>query len=104
VIGTLGERTRAASGGCPHADACVTMRRFPWPRKLAQSRSVVDPGTQGGVPVISSTRVPYDAVASLMREDVPPEKISDYYPSVSVETARGALDFAMDVDSYGRAS
>jgi hypothetical protein len=39
-----------------------------------------------------------------MREDVPPEKISDYYPSVSVETARGALDFAMDVDSYGRAS
>ncbi len=64
----------------------------------------VDPGTQGGVPVISGTRVPYDAVASLMREDVPPEKISDYYPSVSVEAAHDALDFAMYVDSYGRAS
>jgi uncharacterized protein (DUF433 family) len=60
----------------------------------------VDPETQGGIPVITGTRVPYDAVASLMRDDVPPEKIPDYYPAVSAEAARDALDFALYVDSY----
>jgi uncharacterized protein (DUF433 family) len=64
----------------------------------------VDPDTQGGIPVITGTRVPYDAVASLMREDVPPESVSDYYPTVSAQAARDALDFAMYVDSYGRAA
>ena len=54
--------------------------------------------------MIAGTRVPYDAVASLMREDVPAEKISDYYPAVSAEAARDALDFALYVDSYGPAS
>jgi uncharacterized protein (DUF433 family)/DNA-binding transcriptional MerR regulator len=61
----------------------------------------VDPDTQAGYPVIAGTRVPYDAVASLMREDVPAEKISDYYPTVSAEAARDALDFARYVDNYG---
>lgn len=60
----------------------------------------VDPEMQGGTPVISGTRVPYDAVASLMRDDVPAEKISEYYPSVSADAARDAFDFAMYVDSY----
>jgi uncharacterized protein (DUF433 family)/DNA-binding transcriptional MerR regulator len=64
----------------------------------------VDPETQAGFPVIAGTRVPYDAVASLMREDVPAEKISDYYPAVSAEAALDALDFALYVDSYGPAS
>lgn len=64
----------------------------------------VDPETQGGIPVITGTRVPYDAVASLMRDDVPPEKIPDYYPSVTAEAARDALDFALYVDSYGHSS
>lgn len=62
----------------------------------------VDPDTQGGIPVITGTRVPYDAVASLMREDVPAEKVSDYYPTVTASAARDALDFAMYVDSYDR--
>jgi uncharacterized protein (DUF433 family)/DNA-binding transcriptional MerR regulator len=64
----------------------------------------VDPDTQGGIPVISGTRVPYDAVAGLMRESVTAEQVSDYYPSVSTEAARDALDFAMYVDSYGPAA
>jgi uncharacterized protein (DUF433 family) len=64
----------------------------------------VDPETQGGFPVIAGTRAPYDTGASLMREDVAAEKISDYYPAVSAEAARDALDFALYVDSYGRAS
>jgi uncharacterized protein (DUF433 family) len=59
----------------------------------------IDPETQGGLPVITGTRVPYDAVATLMR-DVPAERISDYYPGVSAKAASDALDFAHYVDSY----
>lgn len=60
----------------------------------------VDPETQGGTPVIAGTRVPYDTVAALMREGVPAERISDYYPAVTPEAAKDALDFARYVDSY----
>lgn len=62
----------------------------------------VNPETQGGIPVIAGTRVPYDAVASLMRDDVPADKIANYYPAVSAEAAGDALDFARYVDSYER--
>jgi uncharacterized protein (DUF433 family)/DNA-binding transcriptional MerR regulator len=61
----------------------------------------VDPETQGGVPVIAGTRVPYDAVAGLLRDDVPAERIAEYFPAVSPEAARDALSFAAYVDSYG---
>lgn len=60
----------------------------------------VDPETQGGTPVIAGTRVPYDAVADLMRDGVPAERISDYYPMVDAAAANDALDFARYVDSY----
>jgi uncharacterized protein (DUF433 family)/DNA-binding transcriptional MerR regulator len=64
----------------------------------------IDPDTQGGVPVVAGTRVPYDAVAGLMRDDVPPERIAEYYPAVSAEAARDALSFAAYVDSYAPAT
>lgn len=64
----------------------------------------VDPETQGGIPVIAGTRVPYDAVAGLVRDDVAPERIADYYPGVSAEAARDALNFALYVDSYDPAT
>ena len=60
----------------------------------------VDPETQGGTPVIAGTRVPYDAVAGLMRDGVPAEEIAGYYPAVRAEAARDALNFALYVDSY----
>jgi len=60
----------------------------------------VDPETQGGTPVIAGTRVPYDAVADLMRDGVPAERIADYYPAVQPGAANDALDFARYVDSY----
>lgn len=60
----------------------------------------VDPETQGGTPVITGTRVPYDAVAGLMRDGVPADRIADYYPAVSAMAASDALDFARYVDSY----
>jgi uncharacterized protein (DUF433 family) len=68
-----------------------------------RQRLEVDPETRGGVPVVSGTRVPYDVVAGLVRDGVAPENIKDYYPAVSAEAARDAADFALYVDSYGRA-
>lgn len=60
----------------------------------------IDPGIQGGVPVVAGTRVPYDVVAALIRDGVAPEGIASYYPGVTPEAARDALDFALYVDSY----
>ena len=60
----------------------------------------VDPETLGGTPAIAGTRVPYDAVADLMRDGVAAEQIGDYYPAVTAAAARDALDFARYVDSY----
>lgn len=60
----------------------------------------VDPETQGGIPVITGTRVPYDAVAGLMRDGVPADRIAEYYPAVGADAASDALDFARYVDSY----
>jgi uncharacterized protein (DUF433 family) len=60
----------------------------------------VDPETQGGIPVIAGTRVPYDSVADLMRDGVPADRIVDYYPAVDAAAASDALDFARYVDSY----
>jgi uncharacterized protein (DUF433 family)/DNA-binding transcriptional MerR regulator len=64
----------------------------------------VDPETQGGTPVIAGTRVPYDAVAGLMRDDVAAERIAEYYPGVSSAAAQDALSFAEYVDSYNPAA
>jgi uncharacterized protein (DUF433 family) len=60
----------------------------------------VDLETQGGFPVIAGTRVPYDVVASLVAEGVAPDEISEYYPAVSADAARDAIDFARYVDSF----
>ncbi|BCL23484.1 hypothetical protein GCM10017668_53270 [Streptomyces tuirus] len=60
----------------------------------------VDPDTQGGQPVITGTRVPFDAVAELVEDGIPPEKIADYYPGVTADAARDAVSFALYVDSY----
>lgn len=65
-----------------------------------RQRLAVDPTVLGGAPAIQGTRVPYDAVAGLMRDGIPPESVADYYPAVSAEAARDALDFAGYVDSY----
>jgi uncharacterized protein (DUF433 family) len=60
----------------------------------------VDPGVRGGYPVIEGTRVPFDAVASLVEDGIPPERIADFYPAVSADNAQGAVEFAHYVDTY----
>ncbi|WP_308249784.1 DUF433 domain-containing protein [Sphaerisporangium fuscum] len=69
---------------------------------LLQPREHVtlDPGVRGGVPVIEGTRIPYDDVAALLRDGVPADRISEYYPNVTASAARDAADFADYVDSY----
>jgi hypothetical protein len=39
-------------------------------------------------------------VASLLDDDVPPDDVSAFYPSVSSDGARGAVAFARYVDEY----
>lgn len=54
----------------------------------------VDPEVRGGYPVVDGTRIPYDLVASLLDDGVPPADIRQYYPSVGVDGAKGAEEFA----------
>jgi uncharacterized protein (DUF433 family) len=50
--------------------------------------------------VIEGTRVPYDAVATLIQDGVDPRSISEFYPTVSARSAEGAVEFARYVDTY----
>jgi uncharacterized protein (DUF433 family) len=62
----------------------------------------IDPGTQGGQPVVTGTHVPSDAVAELVAEGIPPEEIAAYYPGVTADAAHDAMSFARYVDGYAR--
>lgn len=62
----------------------------------------VDPAMRGGHPVIAGTRVPYDLVAGLVADGVPPQDIRNYYPLVDAHAAEEALDFARYVDTWRR--
>jgi uncharacterized protein (DUF433 family) len=63
----------------------------------------VDREVRSGFPVIEGTRVPYDLVASLLADGMDPEHISEIYPAVSPDSARGALTFAGTVDARRQA-
>jgi uncharacterized protein (DUF433 family)/DNA-binding transcriptional MerR regulator len=65
-------------------------------------RISVDPQVRGGHPVVAGTRVPFELVAGLVHDGVPPEKIVDFYPSVTAAAARDAADFADYVDRAAR--
>lgn len=62
---------------------------------LSPRRGVeVNPSRLGGWPTIRGTRVPFDLVAALISDgSVTPERVSDFYPGVSADDARDALDF-----------
>jgi uncharacterized protein (DUF433 family)/DNA-binding transcriptional MerR regulator len=53
----------------------------------------VDPEVRGGFPVIRSTRVPYDQVATLVADGLPARDVASFYPGVSAAAARDALSF-----------
>lgn len=60
----------------------------------------VDSAVRGGEPVIEGTRIPAAEVAALVRDGVPPGRVSDFYPGVSAAAARDAVDVSDYVDSY----
>ncbi|MFI0424123.1 DUF433 domain-containing protein [Spongiactinospora sp. 9N601] len=62
----------------------------------------VDPSIRGGIPVVEGTRVPYDEVATLLRDGVPAEHITEYYPGITAAGALDAADFADHVDAMSR--
>lgn len=58
----------------------------------------VNPSKLGGWPTITGTRVPYDIVATLIEDgSVTPDQVGHYYPGVSAEAARDALDYQQSV-------
>jgi uncharacterized protein (DUF433 family) len=67
-------------------------------------RISVDPDVLGGAPVIADTRIPFEMVASLVRDNVPPAEIKHFWPSVSADAARDAASFADYVDLFDPAS
>lgn len=57
----------------------------------------------GGWPTVRGTRVPYDSVAQLFADGYyRVEDVERFYPTVSVESAFDAIDFAKSVESLKR--
>jgi len=55
----------------------------------------------GGWPTIAGTRVPFDAVATLLSDEtVDARDVGDFYPGVSPEAAHEALDFARSLPDW----
>jgi uncharacterized protein (DUF433 family) len=73
-------------------------RVLPFPRPLRRIHS--DPDILGGFPVVEGTRVPYDLVASLIRDGVSASDVRSFYPSVNATGALDAERFASYVDQY----
>lgn len=58
----------------------------------------VNPSRLGGWPTITGTRIPFDLVAELVRDgSVPLERVADFYPGVSADDARDALDYQRSI-------
>lgn len=76
--------------------AFTNFREAPVPEFGRPGRHIeLKPKRMGGWPTIEGTRVPYDDIARLVDfVTVLPEDVQDYYPSVSAEAARGAVEFA----------
>lgn len=58
----------------------------------------VDPNRLGGFPAIAGSRIPYTDVAELLADGaLKPVEIAEFYPQVSEDAARDALDFHQTV-------
>lgn len=61
-------------------------------------RVEVNPSRLGGWPTIAGTRIPFDLVAALVSDgSVALERVTDFYPGVSAEDARDALDYQRSI-------
>lgn len=72
-------------------DQVVDFRR---PRPHLEVRE----GRMGGIPTAEGTRVTFDSIARLLESgEISPERVSDFYPTVSLEAALDAIDFARNL-------
>lgn len=77
-------------------DQVVDFRR---PRPHLEVRE----GRMGGIPTAEGTRVTFDSIARLLEGgDIAPERVADFYPTVTLEGALDAVDFARHVHPDGR--
>ncbi len=59
----------------------------------------VMPDLLGGWPAIRGTRVPFDTIADLVADDdVSPEEVADFYPTVNPAAVADAVSFQMEVE------
>src|SRR5262249_49494025 len=70
-----------------------TGRHVPSLREPARG-VVVDPEVRGGFPVIAGTRIPFNIIAGLHADGLPPAEIAELYPSVTPEEIEGATELA----------
>ena len=61
---------------------------------------VVDSEILSGFPVVEGTRIPYDTIAGLVSDRVPPASIMYFYPSVSDTGISGAVALDKYVSEY----
>jgi uncharacterized protein (DUF433 family) len=59
----------------------------------------IDPRIKGGHPVVEGTRVSFELVASLVADGVRPDRVKDYYPTVSTHAALQAASFADQINT-----
>ena len=57
----------------------------------------VDPGVCHGKPIIRGTRIMVSNILSLLAGGYTIAQILDYYPELSQETIKGALEYAIQV-------
>jgi len=58
----------------------------------------VNPSRLGGWPTITGTRIPFDLVAELVSDgSVPLDHVGQFYPGVSADDARDALDYQRSI-------
>lgn len=58
----------------------------------------VNPSRLGGWPTITGTRIPFDLVAELVSDGtVQPERVQEFYPGVTADAARDALDYQRSI-------
>lgn len=100
----------------PGQSVVVSLAEIFQPFTTARGRSVpdflrprehlsVDPRRAGGLPTISGTRLPYENVAALVRTgQVPYDQVDRFYPGVTPDAVKDAVEFDRSVRSHVRAS
>lgn len=64
----------------------------------------IDEGVRGGYPVLAGTRLPFDDVASLIRDGLTNHEIIAIYPTATPEGIAGARQFAEMIEENIRAA